>query len=161
MTGVITINTIGADAGPFNIYSDVDGFISAFAIDVTRDDLLAGYSTNLIPDNTNEVKINSIGYCVNSILIQLTTTTTTAIPTITPFSLSTLQGDACLTPDLSPYDQTFYHNGIGTYPDIGDIIYYDAGGTLLVDGAGGHYQMANLNYLFIDSFGISTLIECR
>jgi len=67
MTAVITLTLAGADTGPFNLYSNVDGYISAFANNITRDQLLAGYATDALPDFTTIVKIKSIGECLNSV----------------------------------------------------------------------------------------------
>ncbi len=66
MTAVITLTTAGLDTGPFNLYSNVDGYLSAFAIDVTRTELLAGYSVSM-PDFTTIVKVMSVGVCMNSL----------------------------------------------------------------------------------------------
>jgi len=69
MTGVITISTIGTDSGPFNIYSDVDGYVSPFALNISRAELLTGYITNSIPDGTQQVRVVSTGTCLNSLNI--------------------------------------------------------------------------------------------
>ena len=82
MTVLITLTTIGADAGPFNLYSNLDGYTLAFASGITRLQLLLGYSAN-VPDYTTSVRVMSIGNCTNHIDIVLdaitTTTTTTSI----------------------------------------------------------------------------------
>ena len=67
MTGLIQISTIGEDVGPFNIFSDVNGFTSAFETNVTRDQLLEGYPSANIPDSTTTVRVISIGQCNNYI----------------------------------------------------------------------------------------------
>ena len=71
MTGIIQITTIGADAGPFNIFSDVTGFISAFETNITRSELLSGYATSNIPLGTTVIKIVSVDKCTNEIFIDL------------------------------------------------------------------------------------------
>ena len=48
MTVLITLTTAGIDTGPFNLYSDVDGYLAAFESGVTRTSLLAGYSSGKI-----------------------------------------------------------------------------------------------------------------
>lgn len=63
MTGLITISTIGVDTGPFNIYSNVDGFVSPFETNINRTQLIAGFFTNNIPDNTVKVKVVDLGNC--------------------------------------------------------------------------------------------------
>ena len=49
MTVYVTLTTAGADTGPFNLYSDVDGYISAFETDVPKASLLAGYTSSVAP----------------------------------------------------------------------------------------------------------------
>lgn len=71
MTGLITINNLGEDVGPFNLYSNLDGFVSAFATDVTRDQLLVGYFSDVIPDGTIIIRVVSTGICKNVIEIEL------------------------------------------------------------------------------------------
>lgn len=72
----VTITSAGADTGPFNLYSNVDGFISAFDTNVDKAILVAGYSTTA-PAGTTTVRIMSIGECTNFIDVIVTTTTTT------------------------------------------------------------------------------------
>lgn len=82
MTAVITLTLAGSDTGPFNIYSDIDGYISAFANNVSKTELLLGYPTDQIPDGTTMIKIVSVNdVCTNYINIPTvpTTTTTTTI----------------------------------------------------------------------------------
>jgi hypothetical protein len=72
MTAFITLTTAGADSGPFNLYSDVDGFITAFESGVSKSALLAGYSSALVPDFTTIVRILSTSpYCVNFVDVSL------------------------------------------------------------------------------------------
>ena len=72
MDVLITLTTAGIDTGPFNLFSDVDGFTSAFETGVSRGDLLAGYATNLAPGSTTIVRVKSDGLCTNFIDITLT-----------------------------------------------------------------------------------------
>lgn len=76
----ITLTSAGADAGPFNLYSNVDGFTSAFATGVSRTALLAGYSV-IAPAGTTTVRIMSSGVCTNFIDVAVSTTTTTTTTT--------------------------------------------------------------------------------
>ena len=80
MTVFITLFTAGADSGPFNLYSDVDGYVTAFESGVPKASLVAGYSSALVPDFTTTIKVLSTGTCTNYIYIpveEITTTTTT------------------------------------------------------------------------------------
>lgn len=79
---IITLTTAGTDTGPFNLYSDVDGYISAFEMGVPKIDLVAGYTSYVVPDGTTMVRIMSAGACTNYIDLpaRTTTTTTTCFP---------------------------------------------------------------------------------
>lgn len=82
MIATITLTLAGADTGPFNLYSDIDGYVTAFETGVPKASLLAGYTTALVPDGTSIIKVLSTGLCTNSIYIPLvyTTTSTTTAP---------------------------------------------------------------------------------
>lgn len=84
MTVLITLTVAGADSGPFNLYSNIDGYTTAFESGVSKASLLAGYSSSSVPDYTTIVRVLSTGVCTNSIDIVLdevtTTTTSTTLP---------------------------------------------------------------------------------
>jgi len=66
MTVLITLTTIGADAGPFDLYSSVDGFSSAFDFGIPAASLIAGYAASFVPDYTTVVRVKSTGeLCTN------------------------------------------------------------------------------------------------
>ena len=77
----ITLTTAGADTGPFNLFSDVDGYTTAFVTGVSKSALVAGYTTSLAPVGTTIVRVKSTGLCSNyidiTLSLPLTTTTTT------------------------------------------------------------------------------------
>lgn len=80
----ILLTTPSTDAGPFNLYSDVDGFYAPFAVNVSKNEVENGYVTSA-PTGTTVVRMISIGECKNQIEIivsniPLTTTTTTLSP---------------------------------------------------------------------------------
>jgi hypothetical protein len=76
----ITLTSAGADSGPFNLFSNVGGFTSAFATGVSKASLLAGYSV-IAPAGTTTVRIMSNGVCTNfiDVAVGITTTTTTTV----------------------------------------------------------------------------------
>jgi len=82
MTVLLTLTTAGTDATVFDLYSDIDGFTTAFETGVSKVSLVAGYSSALVPDYTTTVRIQATEKCVNSvdIVLENTTTTTTTIP---------------------------------------------------------------------------------
>ena len=84
MIVTITLTSAGPDTGPFNLYSDVDGFVSAFETGVSKAALLAGYTTSLVPNGTTIIRVVSVNdLCTDftDIVIggECTTTTTTTI----------------------------------------------------------------------------------
>ena len=91
MTVLITLTVAGADSGPFNLYSNLDGFTAAFETGVSKASLLAGYPSALVPDYTTTIRVKSDGVCVNyvDILIESTTSTTTSSTTVEPTTTST------------------------------------------------------------------------
>ena len=81
MTILITLTTIGIDCSLFDIYSDVDGFLSAFETDVPKDSLSAGFSSANAPDGTTVIRVKAKGLCSNYIDLQLINATTTTSTT--------------------------------------------------------------------------------
>lgn len=131
MDVLITLTTAGTDTGPFNLFSDVDGFTSPFETGVSRGDLLAGYATNLAPGSTTIVRVKSNGLCINFIDIVLTapttTTTTTTCPTYyelvgcdpSDYAFTTIVpnlgvGQQYVLPGISPVYYTYTGSSITT-----------------------------------------------
>jgi hypothetical protein len=86
MTVLITLTIAGSDSGPFDLYSNLDGYTSAFESGVSKSSLLSGYSSSLVPDYTSTIRVKSNGVCTNYIDILVdspTTTTTTSFSTTT------------------------------------------------------------------------------
>ena len=85
----ILLTTPATDAGPFNLYSNTDGFVAPFSINVSKATLLGGYSVT-VPNGTTIVRLVSVGECTNYIDVAvgggpIPTTTTTSSTTINPF----------------------------------------------------------------------------
>ena len=59
MTVVIQASSVGNDTGPFNLYSQVNGFTAAFETDVSKNQLLAGFVSYNVPDGTTIVRVMS------------------------------------------------------------------------------------------------------
>jgi len=85
ITVSITLTIAGADTGPtFNLYSNVDGYTTAFATGVSKAALQAGYISTVVPDGTTTIRVSSPGTCNTSVdLNVITTTTTTSTSTST------------------------------------------------------------------------------
>ena len=72
----ITLTTAGLDSGPFNIYSDVSAPPYSSALNdfpISRDDMLAGFTLSNVPDGTTNLKVKSLGTCINEIIIPVET----------------------------------------------------------------------------------------
>jgi hypothetical protein len=96
-SAIITLTTAGTSTGPFNLLSDVDTYATPFETNVAKSSLIAGYTTNLIPDAATIVRVQSTNLCTNFIDLTYpgvpttttTTTTTTAAPTTTSTTTTT------------------------------------------------------------------------
>ncbi len=67
-SAIITLTgTVGVDVGPCNLYSDTDGYTTAFETSVSRGDLIAGYTSTNVPNLTSIVRVQSVGTCTNHI----------------------------------------------------------------------------------------------
>lgn len=71
MTALITLTTVGADAGPFDLYSNADGFTVAFNVGITAAQLATGFLTASVPFGTTIVRVMSTGMCQNYVDIVL------------------------------------------------------------------------------------------
>jgi hypothetical protein len=82
MTVLITLTTAGTDTGPFNLFSNANGFTAAFETNISRAALLAGYTSSLVPAGTTTIRVMSVNVCTNysDFPIGTTTTTTSSIP---------------------------------------------------------------------------------
>ena len=93
MTVLITLTTIGTDCSLFDIYSNIDGFVSAFETDVPKASLSAGFSSANVPDGTTVIRVKAKGLCSNYIDLNLdgsTTTTTTSSTSSTTTTTTTI-----------------------------------------------------------------------
>jgi hypothetical protein len=129
----ITLTTAGSDTGPFNLYSDLDGYVSAFETGVSKVALLAGYTSILVPDGTTIVRVASSNpLCSNYVDILVvqcditTTTTTTATPTtttttttVTPTTTTTTTVTPTTTTTTTVVSCTAWNNlsGVSAYYD--------------------------------------------
>ena len=98
MTILITLTTVGIDCSTFDIYSNVDGFLSAFETDIPKGSLLTGFSSANVPDGTTIIRVKAKGLCSNYIDITLptiTTTTTTSSTSTTTTTTTIIPSIAC------------------------------------------------------------------
>jgi hypothetical protein len=71
MIATVTLTTAGISTSLFDIYSNSDNFTTPIISNVDVASLLSGVNVN-IPDNSTEVRVQSLGGCVNYIDITLT-----------------------------------------------------------------------------------------
>jgi hypothetical protein len=89
-TVLITLTTAGADTGPFDLYSDVDGYVAPFETGVSKSSLLAGYLSVVVPDGATVIRVKSESVlCTNYINLWLVTTTTTTSTSSTTTTTTT------------------------------------------------------------------------
>ena len=91
MTVLITLTIAGSDTGPFDLYSDVDGFVVPFETNVPKASLIAGYTSSLVPNGTVVIRVTSDSVCTNYIdlIIGATTTTSTSTTSTSTSTTST------------------------------------------------------------------------
>jgi hypothetical protein len=99
MIVVVSLLTSGSDAGPFNLYTNADGYITPIAVNVSKAILTAGYVFSSVPAGTTLIRAKSLGNCTNiytvgispggSVYTSTTTSTTTFNPALTTTTTST------------------------------------------------------------------------
>jgi hypothetical protein len=149
MVVTITISLAGAGTGPFDLYSNSDGFSVPFAIGVSKATLEAGYTTNLVPNDATLIKVMSTGTCTDYVTVSIamangttTTTTTSIIGTtsttttnpgeLTTTSTTTAYAAACLTVQLSDVTNELACDGPNPVYDV-----YRTYKATLLNGPGG------------------------
>jgi hypothetical protein len=146
MTVLITLTTAGTDTGPFNLYSNVDGYVSAFETGVSKAALLAGYSSALVPNGTTTIRIKSTGTCVNYIDVTVvTTTTTTSSTTSTTSSTTSTSSTTTTSSTTEPPTQLLVYAKYITAPSAGSLQFSINGGPNFNAGA---IPTSSCNYMF-------------
>jgi hypothetical protein len=107
MTVLITLGIAGTDSGPFDLYSNNDGYTSAFESGVSKAALLAGYPSSLVPDYTVVIRVRSNNVlCTNYVDIPViespTTTTTSSSSSSTTTSTTTISSSTTTTSSTIP-----------------------------------------------------------
>ena len=128
MTVLITLTIAGSDTGPFDLYSDVDGFVVPFENNVPKASLIAGYTSSLVPNGAVVIRVKSDSVCTNYIdlIIGATTTTTTSTSTSTSTTTSTSTSTTTTTTSIYPCECVRLQNT--TEVDI-DILITPCGGS--------------------------------
>jgi hypothetical protein len=143
MTVLITLTTAGTDTGPFNLYSNVDGYVSAFETGVSKAALQAGYSSALVPNGTTIIRIKSTGTCVNYIDVTVVTTTTTTSSTSST-TTSTSSTTTTTSSTAAPTELFVYAKYINS-PSAGNLQFSINSGPNFNAGA---VPTSSCNYMF-------------
>lgn len=61
----ITISSVGASSGPYNLFSDATGFAAAFETNISKASLIAGFTSYNVPDGTTIIRVSSLAPCNN------------------------------------------------------------------------------------------------
>lgn len=65
---IVSIFSTGADTGPFNIYSNIDGFATAFETNIPKSKLLNGYHSTNVPPGTSIIRVKNLNVsCGNTV----------------------------------------------------------------------------------------------
>ena len=67
-SAIITLTgTVGTDAGPFDLRSNVDSYTTPFESSISKASLVSGYTSSVVPNLTSTVRVQSVGTCTNYI----------------------------------------------------------------------------------------------
>jgi hypothetical protein len=100
---LVTLTTIGEDNCLFDISCGIDDCSTFLELSISKEDLLAGYILNGVPDNAEIICLQPVPGCFCSTILQLTlsTTTPTPTPTKTVTPTSTITPSITATPGLT------------------------------------------------------------
>jgi len=115
-SALITLTTAQANTGPFNLYSNVDSYTTAFATGISKSVITTGYTSSNVPDGSIIVRCKSDNsFCSNYIDIAISGLPVPPTPTPTP------------TPTYLPCTQYLVTNSGGS---SGTIQYTDCNGNV-------------------------------
>lgn len=131
-TALITLTSAGDDTGPFNLYSNLDGYTVPFESNIPKGDLLVGYLSNQIPDGASTVRVKSNNVlCDNYIdLVVPTTTTTTTVPPTT--TTTTTEAPSTTTTTTTAVPKAIFRLNNNTASDVSINTINLSGGAALV-----------------------------
>lgn len=174
MTVEIELTSVQPGATTFDLYSNVDGFVVPFETGIDVALLTAGYITNLVPNGTVTIKVQSVGSsCANFINLVLATTTTTTTTTEEPTTTTTTSSSSSstTTTTTSTTEAVTYYGLIevddcadtngqgygisGTIGTIGDTVYLPDGVTVF-NGGNSFYRLtvSSANVFYPDMYAV-------
>lgn len=110
----------GGSAGPFDLYSDANGYTAPFETQVPAASLTAGYIVEL-PVGATIIRVCSVGTCENCIDIPTNCPTTTTTSTSTSTTTSTSSTTTTTTTTAAPPYEFTWELITGTPTDIGNV----------------------------------------
>lgn len=143
MTVLITLTVAGTDSGPFNLYSNLDGFTSAFETGVSKSVLLAGYSSALVPDYTTVIRVLSTGDCTNYIDITLDSPTTTTTSSSSSTTTTTSSSSTTTTTTSGVPCNSYEMIGVSDGPGCAGFVNYTYTDCLGVVQTGGSFSSSS------------------
>ena len=119
--------------------------------------------TGLTPGTTYSIYVIAGDAAGNLSTPSLTITPTTLAQVVKPFLMNSYGDElivfACKIADS---DELRYHNGSGTWPKVGDVIYTDSSGLTPFIGLTLVYALANNNWIQINDFGtVISIGSCK
>lgn len=159
MIVTITLTLAGSDTGPFNLYSDLDGYTTPFQTGVARSVLVAGLTTGTVPDGTTEILVQSTGTCDRDLYLTVegapgttttTTSTTSSTTTAPPVQNSTIinYGDTFVSGVLQKNGVTFTSFSASAY-----------GSVTPVSLSGTTFNSGDLLNVVVSSFGATISVD--
>jgi hypothetical protein len=98
----ITLTSASLSTGPFDLYTNVDGFITPVDTNVSRASLLGGY-TITVSDLATIIRVQSLGTCSNYIDLDISgIPSPTPTPTLTETPTPTVTETPTNTPTVTP-----------------------------------------------------------
>jgi hypothetical protein len=141
-TVTITLTVAGTDTGPFDLYSDADGYAAPFASGISKAALESGYTSVVVPDAATIIRVKSVSsLCPNYVDLTIVTSTTTTTTTTSTTSTTTTEapGVPVVVKLSNSIDTVCGGLDINTYTTTGVItpgliLYLDSGLTSPVEG---------------------------
>jgi hypothetical protein len=114
MVVVVRLLTAGSDTGPFNLYTNADGFTTPIAVAVLKSRLTTGFTLPSVPLGTTLIRAESLGICENNYTVAIspgyigppTTSTTSTTSTSTTLYVGPITSTTTSTTSTSTSTST-------------------------------------------------------
>ena len=119
---LITLTSAGTGTGPFDLYSNVNGYSSPFEIGISKIALTSGYTSTAVPNGTTIIRVKSTSaQCTNSVDISVTGITTTTTSTTSTTTIPSGGAIRNMTPNrIYAYAIVEVKIGSGSYQSVFD-----------------------------------------